>query len=245
MEDIPLLSVDDERRKKRSDEILKQLKFHADDLSDDLSEDKEDSDSCSKLSDPFSDMEEKVTPVYSGKRRMTKIESDMLMMSSFTPNFMSVQRDMIKSLPSHSSICSEFDNVRNYTYLDRRQPKDSDNVIKEKIQEMLSLCGIKSPAISRASESPEKPPTADPSPLDMYAQFQGKSPLSDADNNSLSAVWRMLEAQSVENGFPVTPFGYNVFEDKRLDWMTRKDSSWNDREQIREKCENWLKNLDS
>ncbi|XP_055703897.1 uncharacterized protein LOC129802243 [Phlebotomus papatasi] len=243
MEEVPLLSVHDERRKKKAEEVLKSLKFHSDSLSDDLSDDSKSD--CSKLSDPFSDMEEKITPQDNGKRRMTKIEADIMLMSSFTPNFMSIQREMLEKLPPDSAICADFATHRNYTYLDRRQPKECDEQIKLKIQEMLTSCGIKSPVISRASESPDKPTsTAAPSPLDMYNQMQGKSPLSDADNNSLSAVWRMLEAQSVENGFPVTPFGYNVFEDKRLEWMTRRDSSWNDREQVREKCENWLKNIE-
>ncbi|XP_059607605.1 uncharacterized protein LOC132255542 [Phlebotomus argentipes] len=239
MEEVTLLSVSDKRRKAQADEVLKILKFHSDSLSDDS----EDSDCGSQLSDPFSDMEEKTVPVPSGKRRMTKIETDIMLMSSFTPNFMTVQKEMLEKIPVDSSICSDFAIARNYTYLDRREPKESDEKIRSRIQDMLGSCGVKSPAASRAS--PDKHiPTAAPSPLEMYKEMYGKSPMSDADNSSLSAVWRMLEAQSVENGFPVTPFGYNVFEDKRLEWLTRKDSTWNDREQIREKCENWLKNIE-
>ncbi|XP_055693562.1 uncharacterized protein LOC129795989 [Lutzomyia longipalpis] len=248
MEEVPLLCVNDERRKKRAEEVLKTFKFNADSLSEDLSDDINDTSDCSsKLSDPFSDMEEKIVPqAAAGKRRMTKIEADCMLMSSFTPNFMSVQKEMLNELQTDEVICSDFQTKRNYTYLDRREPKESDERIRRRIQDMLTSCGIKSPApVSRATESPDKPlSTGAPSPLEMYAMLQGKSPMSDADNSSLSAVWRMLDAQSVENGFPVTPFGYNVFEDKRLEWMTRKESSWNDREDIREKCENWLKNIE-
>lgn len=66
MEEVPLLSVHDERRKKKAEEVLKNLKFHSDSLSDDYSDDSKSD--CSKLSDPFSDMEEKITPQDNGKR---------------------------------------------------------------------------------------------------------------------------------------------------------------------------------
>ena len=66
------------------------------------------------------------------------------------------------------------------------------------------------------------------------------------ETNSISAIWRMLEAASVSNGFPLTQPGYNFFEDNKncADWIRRKEAgSWDDNEEIRKKCENWLKNM--
>lgn len=61
------------------------------------------------------------------------------------------------------------------------------------------------------------------------------------ETNSLSGIWRMLESASVENGFPISCIGYNIYEDKRLEWIRRKDFPWDDKEKARLKCEDWLK----
>lgn len=57
----------------------------------------------------------------------------------------------------------------------------------------------------------------------------------------MSGIWRMLDGESVENGFPITEIGYNVFEDKRLAWLQREDLLWEDREAVKIKCEKWMK----
>lgn len=51
----------------------------------------------------------------------------------------------------------------------------------------------------------------------------------------------MLDGQSVDNGFPITEIGYNVYDDKRLNWLTREDLSYGDREAVKLKCEKWMK----
>lgn len=61
------------------------------------------------------------------------------------------------------------------------------------------------------------------------------------DSKSMSGIWRMLDGESVENGFPITEIGYNVFDDKRLGWLNREDLSWDDREAVKVKCEKWIK----
>lgn len=61
------------------------------------------------------------------------------------------------------------------------------------------------------------------------------------DSTSLSGVWRMLDGQSMDNGFPITDVGYNIYEDKRLDWLCREDISYADREATKVKCEKWMK----
>lgn len=63
------------------------------------------------------------------------------------------------------------------------------------------------------------------------------------DTNSLSGVWRMLEAQSNEGGFPISPVGYNIYEDESLNYLTREDVPWEEKEKCRKKCEDWLRKI--
>lgn len=51
----------------------------------------------------------------------------------------------------------------------------------------------------------------------------------------------MLDGQSVENGFPITEIGYNLLNDRRLDWLLREDIPWNEKEKVKKKCEQWIK----
>lgn len=62
-----------------------------------------------------------------------------------------------------------------------------------------------------------------------------------SDVDSLSGIWRLLEGESVENGFPITEVGYNILKDKRLGWLHREDLTMEKREEIRLKCEQWMK----
>ena len=61
------------------------------------------------------------------------------------------------------------------------------------------------------------------------------------DVNSLSGLWRLLDGEFVENGFPITEIGYNVLEDGRLNWLNRENLSFNNTEENRLKCEQWMK----
>jgi hypothetical protein len=62
------------------------------------------------------------------------------------------------------------------------------------------------------------------------------------DTNSLSGIWRMLDAASVENDFPITQPGYHFYEDNSS-WVQPGEKTWNQKEAIRKKCEDWLKNV--
>lgn len=65
-----------------------------------------------------------------------------------------------------------------------------------------------------------------------------------SDINSLSGIWRLLDGESVENGFPVTEIGYNILKEERLGWLHREDLTFEKREEIRLKCEQWMKKCD-
>lgn len=62
-----------------------------------------------------------------------------------------------------------------------------------------------------------------------------------SDINSLSGIWRLLDGESVDNGFPITEIGYNILKDERLSWLHREDITIERREEIRLKCEQWMK----
>lgn len=62
------------------------------------------------------------------------------------------------------------------------------------------------------------------------------------DANSMSGFWRMMEGLPMVNGFPVTQHEYNIYEDRCIDWLHRYGFSWYDNENIRAKCESWIKN---
>lgn len=57
----------------------------------------------------------------------------------------------------------------------------------------------------------------------------------------MSGIWRMLDGQSMENGFPITEIGYNLLEDKRQNWLVREEIPWMEKEKVKKKCEQWIK----
>lgn len=158
-------------------------------------------------------------------------------MSSFTSEFMKVQETMLRdNAEMKTEMCAENLGSKQYEYL-VDVPVEVDERIKNMVDEMLDSCGMKSP---KRIETPKPKGMTSPDGKNVI----GKSPLSDVnETNSLSGVWRMLEAQSTSNGFPVSPIGYNVFDDKRLEWLKRESSSWNEHEATRQKCEEWLKKI--
>lgn len=181
---------------------------------------------------------------------MSKLESDTLLMSSFTPDFMRVQDEMLKSVEGgrQPRIYREELGTKSYDYL-VDMPQEQDERLKRMMEDMLNTCRLPSPppppqpttTTTTAEQEDAIKPKAAPSPDN---KFMGKSPLGEInETNSLSEVWRMLEAQSTSNGFPVSPIGYNVFDDTRMGWLRRETGTWTEQEASRKKCEEWLKKL--
>lgn len=175
---------------------------------------------------------------------MSKLESDTLLMSSFTPDFMRVQEELLgeKEKKNPMRICSEELGTKSYEYL-VDMPQEQDEKLKNMMEELMRGCRLPSPP-PLAPEQEEQAgmrPKGGGSPEN---KFQGKTLAGEIDEtNSLSEVWRMLEAQSTSNGFPVSPIGYNVFDDKRMGWLRRATGTWSEQEASRKKCEEWLKKL--
>lgn len=63
------------------------------------------------------------------------------------------------------------------------------------------------------------------------------------DANVMSGIWSMLEANPMNNGFPITSDGYNIFKDKNIEWLKRPTVEQQAREDAtiaQSKCEKWL-----
>lgn len=118
--------------------------------------------------------------------------------------------------------------------------EDDDNIseVFQEITNILNSFGLEAyEEEKKKREEMEKAKNPKPRPK------KTKSPEEcDIDTNSLSAIWRMLDAVSMDNGFPITQSGYNFYEDKTF-WMNQTDKSWEQKEQVRKKCEEWLKNV--
>uniref|UniRef100_A0A182FUS1 Uncharacterized protein n=1 Tax=Anopheles albimanus TaxID=7167 RepID=A0A182FUS1_ANOAL len=63
------------------------------------------------------------------------------------------------------------------------------------------------------------------------------------DTDSLSGIWRMLDAVSEDERelFPTSGPHYDLYYDRRFAWMTRDEIAWEQIEESKKKCEQWLK----
>lgn len=165
-------------------------------------------------------------------------------MSSFAPEFMKVQEEMLELNSKERGqpvLCKEELGTESYDYL-VDLPQEQDVTLKAMIDDVLSTYRLPSPPPPPADQEEVDKSRGIPSP---DTKFIGKSPLGGiTETNSLSDVWRMLEAQSTSNGFPVSPMGYNVFDDgKRVEWAKREAGTWGEQEASRTKVSEWLKKL--
>lgn len=173
---------------------------------------------------------------------MSKLESDTLLMSSFTPEFMKVQEELLKGVEGGPpKMYREELGTRSYDYL-VDLPQEQDERLKRMMEDLLNTCRLPSPEpvpVLLPEEDPGKPKGV----VSPDNKFMMKPTQEINETNSLSEVWRLLEVQSTSNGFPVSPLGYNVFGDKRMGWLKRETGTWGEQEASRQKCEEWLKKL--
>lgn len=154
-------------------------------------------------------------------------------MSSFSPEFLKTQEVVKNEMMLGSNMCTE--DILNIKPKFVKHEED-ENFLKE-ANEILDSCGLD--VYLNSQEYLERKEKQE---LKESRNILTKKPKEVIiDTNSLSGIWRMLESASVENGFPISCIGYNIYEDKRLEWIKRKDFPWDDKEKARVKCEDWLK----
>lgn len=61
------------------------------------------------------------------------------------------------------------------------------------------------------------------------------------DANAMSGIWSMLAANPMKCGFPITTSGYNIFNDKNIEWLKRSIGEDDGAASVAHtKCEKWL-----
>lgn len=189
----------------------------------------------SELSDPFAELGGNIVMSAENKqkRRLSKAEADTLVMNSFPRTHMEIQNSLLKELTQIRVPHIDIEGIMEEKENDCES--EEDEVLKE-VAENLEQCGLKShleekKKIEERQKLLQKPRTKKVK-TNEDQQF---------DTNSLSGIWRMLDAASM-NDFPITQHGYNFYEDNKT-WVNPAEKSWEQKEEIRKKCEEWLKNI--
>lgn len=156
-------------------------------------------------------------------------------MNSFPSTHMQIQNEVIGEMNIASATRI---NIEEVMQLNLNEDDDNKSEVFQEVSEILSSCGLGAYEEEKKKRE-EKEKLKNPKPRPKKA----KSPEDcDIDTNSLSAIWRMLDAVSMDNGFPITQPGYNFYEDKKS-WINQAEKSWEQKEEVRKKCEEWLKNV--
>lgn len=190
----------------------------------------------SELSDPFLELGGNIvmTAENKQKRRLSKVEADYLVMNSFPRKHMEIQNELAADMSHYQAPHIDIERIMEEKDKKNTESEEEDEVLKA-VATNLEQCGLKSHLEEkrkreereklRMKQRPKKVKTSD-------EQFE---------TNSLSGIWRMLDAASMDD-FPITQQGYNFYEDNKT-WINPAEKSWNQKEEIRKKCEEWLKNV--
>ncbi|XP_041783284.1 uncharacterized protein LOC121599501 [Anopheles merus] len=199
----------------------------------------------SALSEPFSDLDDSYILLDQRKKPVGKDEGDdMMLLNQFTSEFREVYDQLVAEidheqeepmLPPDSEPDLPFSAEMPFEDAGGFSPP-----FQSFIDEMLLKCDLKYHLDERKRQRDQHrrkqrrvrkaPPPAAP-----------KDALEPAERDSLSGVWRMLDAVSEPNGFPITEGQYDLYEDERFEWLLRERMPWHRLEVSRKKCEQWLK----
>lgn len=187
---------------------------------------------ASDLSDPFAELGGNIilSAESKQKRRLSKVEADVLVMNSFPAVHMEIQNKLLAlTAPSEFSIEKFFET-------DDDSNDDSESL--QQVSSLLSQVGLKSYKEEKLRNFEKEKLRPKPRSKAIKAQEH------DADANSLlSGVWRMLDAASMdEDNFPITQLGYSFYDEKRT-LVNPTEETWDKKEEVRKKCEDWLKNV--
>lgn len=180
-------------------------------------------------------------------------------MSSFSKEYKQVEDQVCKKLNLNGTYaCTE--DLNSFNLNEMTEEYVEDPIFLEEIKKLLSSSGLDALFAEREKDAMEKKKGGKVifftclislKIIDQRNYFQivirdpklfKPMPIQNvSDINSLSGIWRLLDGESVDNGFPITEIGYNILKDDRLSWLHREDITIEKREEIRLKCENWMK----
>ncbi|XP_058117271.1 uncharacterized protein LOC131289020 [Anopheles ziemanni] len=205
----------------------------------------------SALSEPFSDLDESYILLDQRKKKPGKDDGDdMMLLNQFTSEFRQVYDQLVSDKQDRveESILPPDDSPEDgIPTSDEPIPTDfgvtdTDSFspqFQSYIAEMLRKCDLK----YHLDEKKKR--------LDQHRRrhrrvrkvqpVDPRDPSEPAERDSLSGMWRMLDAVSEPNGFPITDGEYDLYEDERFEWLMREKLPWHRLEVSKKKCEQWLK----
>lgn len=191
----------------------------------------------SELSDPFAELGGNIISSAESqqKRRLSKIEADVLVMNSFPPTHMKIQNELIREVEIPFPPQLDIDSILEGKIDDFEDENDAD--FFQQIKNSMEQVGIK-------AYNEDKKKSEDKEAIKKKSKQKKLQDDQEADSSSLmSGIWRMLDAASMDDdGFPITQPGYNFYRDKKL-FVRPIEKTWTQKEEVRKKCEEWLKNL--
>ncbi|XP_053689085.1 uncharacterized protein LOC128738179 [Sabethes cyaneus] len=245
--DLSITSKDPFVRKEISENILNILQqFPASETPQFQPNNSSESD-YSALSEPFSDLDESYILLDQRKRKPGDDEGDEMLLNQFTPEFrqvydemMAAKRDGEFTVDDEPFLAGEGGSQPDpEEELLQTEPGELSPEFKEFIEDLLNKCELKYHLEEKKKREAQK--KKDRRARRVPSEESFVSP----DNDSLSGVWRMLDAVSVENGFPISHNYYNLYDDRRFEWLIRDEVPWNQIEASKKKCEQWLKMIPS
>uniref|UniRef100_A0A182WE04 Uncharacterized protein n=1 Tax=Anopheles minimus TaxID=112268 RepID=A0A182WE04_9DIPT len=204
-----------------------------------------DSDSTrSALSEPFSDLDESYILLDQRKKKPGKDEGDdMMLLNQFTSEFREVYDQLIGELDEKEESILPTDAIQEQQdFAHELSLEDTSGFsppFQSYISEMLLKCDLKYHLDEKKKQRDKN--RRKHRRVRKVQPTAPKDALEPAERDSLSGVWRMLDAVSEPNGFPITEGQYDLYEDERFEWLLREKIPWQRMEVSRKKCEQWLK----
>uniref|UniRef100_A0A182R0Q6 Uncharacterized protein n=1 Tax=Anopheles farauti TaxID=69004 RepID=A0A182R0Q6_9DIPT len=207
----------------------------------------EDTDSTASdgLSEPFSDLDESYILLDQRKKKPGKDEGDdMMLLNQFSAEFREVYDQLIGELREQEPepLLPSEEPPKDAEHTDETAPEDAGGFspsFQSFIDEMLVKCDLKYHLDEKRKRRDQH--RRKQRRMRKAQPAAGKDALEPAERDSLSGVWRMLDAVSEPNGFPITEGEYDLYEDERFEWLLREKIPWHRLEVSRKKCEQWLK----
>ncbi|XP_050089734.1 uncharacterized protein LOC126573947 [Anopheles aquasalis] len=197
---------------------------------------------CSALSDPFSDLDESYIMLDQRKKKPGVDEGDeLLLMNQFTPEFRSAY-DVLMSERRLQPDDGEKRKEKKEPVVASAQRRAADFSPKFRsfIDDMLRKCDLQyHQEEKKRKELQQRKKDRRVRPIVSEESFCGGA----LDTDSLSGIWRMLDAVSEDERelFPTSGPHYDLYYDRRFAWMTRDEIAWERIEESKKKCEQWLK----
>ncbi|XP_035794352.1 uncharacterized protein LOC118467685 [Anopheles albimanus] len=207
---------------------------------------------CSALSDPFSDLDESYIMLDQRKKKPGVDEGDeLLLMNQFTPEFRSAY-DVLMSerrLQQHATDAGQAQKQKQKSEVttassdsdDLRRSADFSPKFRSFIDDMLRKCDLQyHQEEKKRKELQQRKKDRRVRPIVSEESFACGG---QRDTDSLSGIWRMLDAVSEDERelFPTSGPHYDLYYDRRFAWMTRDEIAWEQIEESKKKCEQWLK----